>query len=266
MPKRTREEILAGLTVVKGHVLEACPNCGGTGNYPSSMLPAGKCRLYCWQDRPAGMYGKVATPVDTYVRREQARDRRADKAAAEWAARQGERDARAAAQASRIANPDARVADALAAFGLTLGEPEPNVLPTATGAQIVADVAWRWAQRGELSEAQWALIAKLAREQRERDALRASAPAWEAGRFVVEGKVLSTKTVDSDYGTTRKMLVQEDSGRKLWCSVPSAIYGVGRGDRVRMTISVEPSADDPTFAVGSRPAKATATPAGEVAA
>lgn len=71
----------------------------------------------------------------------------------------------------------------------------------------------------------------------------------------VEGEVLSTKTIDGDYGVTYKMLVLDERGFKVWSTIPSAI-DVERGDRVRFVANVDVSHDDPCFGFASRPRKA----------
>lgn len=53
---RTPEQILAGATVRNGHVWIECHHCGGSGNYPSSCIPVGRCYLYCWQGRTPETY------------------------------------------------------------------------------------------------------------------------------------------------------------------------------------------------------------------
>lgn len=77
---RTREQILAGVTVTEGKdgqfVWVQCWNCGGRGTYPSSMIPAGMCRLYCWNGRTKATYGKLAMPLEKFVKRAMANDRR----------------------------------------------------------------------------------------------------------------------------------------------------------------------------------------------
>lgn len=84
----------------------------------------------------------------------------------------------------------------------------------------------------------------------------ASAPPLAGGRQVLRGKVLSTKTQHSQYGTTTKMLLLLDDGNRVYGSVPSGLYGVDRGDRVELTGNVERSTDDQHFGFFSRPTKA----------
>jgi hypothetical protein len=98
---RTREQILAGQTVIGGHVWLACDNCGGTGNYPSSMTPPGRCRFYCWQDRTPETYGKRPRLVEDFVKRAQAADRRAYRAQVQWDLDAPKREQAAREQAER---------------------------------------------------------------------------------------------------------------------------------------------------------------------
>jgi hypothetical protein len=78
------------------------------------------------------------------------------------------------------------------------------------------------------------------------------------GRNVVTGTIVSTKVVESQYGTAYKMIVLDDRGFKVYCTQPSAISEAGRGDRVSFTATLSRSDDDPTFGFGSRPTKASA--------
>jgi hypothetical protein len=102
---RSREQILAGATLIGGHIWTTCHNCGGSGNYPSSMTPPGMCRLYCWQNRTPETYGKLPVPVDTYVKRAQANDRREYRAKVRWEldAPRREQESREAAERAEIA-------------------------------------------------------------------------------------------------------------------------------------------------------------------
>ena len=78
-----------------------------------------------------------------------------------------------------------------------------------------------------------------------------------AGRYVVEGTVLSTKWVENGYGESLKMLVrieQADGIVRLWGSVPSAI-DPEIGDKVRFTAAVE-TGREADFGFFKRPTKA----------
>lgn len=97
---RTREQILDGLTIVGGVVWLTCHNCGGSGDYPSSMTPPGRCRLYCWRDRTSETFGKLPYGVDWFVKREQAHDRREYRHKLAWEADAPAREERAARAAA----------------------------------------------------------------------------------------------------------------------------------------------------------------------
>lgn len=96
---------------------------------------------------------------------------------------------------------------------------------------------------------------------------KATAKPVPSGRIDIVGKVLAEKLVESDYGSTKKLLIESDDGWRVWVTEPSTMIvkgktrssgtmasGAGRGARVRMKATVQPSPDDPTFGFGSRPA------------
>ena len=64
------------------------------------------------------------------------------------------------------------------------------------------------------------------------------------------------------------MLVRDESGFKVWCSLPSSIGagadGAQKGSRVSFTVTIEPSRDDPKFGFGKRPAKFEIIPAAPI--
>jgi hypothetical protein len=132
---------------------------------------------------------------------------------------------------------------------------------------IVEDIATRLQQRGEISEKQIELVFKVARRNAERieraaqreidDAAKiANGVQCPNGKVTVTGIVVSTKMVDSDWGTTQKMLVESDEGWKVWGTVPRALDSIERGSRVTFTAQVEASADDQLFGYFKRPNKA----------
>lgn len=91
----------------------------------------------------------------------------------------------------------------------------------------------------------------------QRQQLEATLPVVEQvmppeGRVTVEGIVLSVKNVETDYGTTTKMLV-DVGGYKLWGSVPSSICA-DKGYRVKFTAAITPR--EIGFGWYSRPTKA----------
>lgn len=106
------------------------------------------------------------------------------------------------------------------------------------------------------------------------------------GRVVVTGEIVSAKAVYGDYGTAYKVMVKDDQGFRVWCSLPKAqadeayyeyysthsenntwgadcwLLGADgtdeqgvKGRRITFTATLQASQDDPSFAFGSRPAK-----------
>lgn len=132
-------------------------------------------------------------------------------------------------------------------------------------------------------------VRKVMHQTEERLAESEAHPA-PTGRLVVTGEIVSTKLVEGDYGTAYKILVKDDAGFKVWCSLPkaqadeaadafyesnpetnhwnvgAAVWFVGsvnepekytglKGRRITFTATLEPSRDDVSFAFGSRPTK-----------
>lgn len=89
----------------------------------------------------------------------------------------------------------------------------------------------------------------------EEAAKAANAPT---GRVQVTGVVLTVKFQESDFGTVQKMLVKDDSGFKVWVTVP-AYSELKREQRVSFKATLTPSQDDPKFAFGKRPVMAKGT-------
>jgi hypothetical protein len=106
-----------------------------------------------------------------------------------------------------------------------------------------------------------------------RDAQRADLPAFE-GRVTIRGTVISTKAVESQFGTTIKMLVEHQDGWKVWGTIPAGISfinetieysdgsksgwaqrGLERGDVVQFDAKVEKSDRGRSFGFFSRATK-----------
>jgi hypothetical protein len=139
----------------------------------------------------------------------------------------------------------------------------------STSPEARAKARAKSAEKREALEAK--RVAAAAKRNAERDARKAELEAkWAAeaeiaapvptGRVAVKGKVLMTKTVDGyAYNTlVYKMLVKDDSGFKVFGTVPSSISRVSKGDVVEFTATLEPSKDDPKFGFYKRPSKAVA--------
>jgi len=103
-------------------------------------------------------------------------------------------------------------------------------------------------------DAEWA-----ARKAAEALAL-VDAPPLVAGRQVIEGVITSAKVKFSQYGESLKMVVQLDSGNKVWGTVPDSIqahFGYGTdgmiGSRVSIVAEVTVSDNDLHFGFYKRP-------------
>jgi len=98
--------------------------------------------------------------------------------------------------------------------------------------------------------------AKRAKEKADREARLAQAQDWEDGRHEIEGKILSCKWKDSDFGGGYKLLIELEDGRRCWGSAPSKLLKETE-DVVGLTIKIKArfrvSSDDTKFAFFSRP-------------
>ena len=75
-----------------------------------------------------------------------------------------------------------------------------------------------------------------------------------SGRVAVKGKVVHIKTVVTKFGATEKMLVELDTGAKVWVSLPSDLSGLPiKGAVIAFTATFTVSDNDPLFAFGKRP-------------
>jgi len=135
---------------------------------------------------------------------------------------------------------------------------------TATGYEenTIRDIVAKLVRYGSISEKQTNFVSALVQKigkRAETEAARAAeseaAAPCPSGRTWVKGEVLTTKRGEGPYGPTHKMLVKDETGFKVWCSVPRDL-SVDRGDVIRFQVNLTPSNDDPKFGFGSRPAKA----------
>ena len=76
------------------------------------------------------------------------------------------------------------------------------------------------------------------------------------GRHRFSGVLLGTKSVENDYGYVTKMLVLDDRGFKSWGTLPSAIYEIEKGDRIKFDATLQVSDKDECFGFVKRPSKA----------
>ena len=122
--------------------------------------------------------------------------------------------------------------------------------------RIIIDLRSSLAAYGRLTPKQVELAMKLAEDAKKPVG---QVPVVEK-RIQVEGVVKSTKTEDSGYGETMKMLVEvngEAGSYRLFGTVPDSLLD-GKlliGARVRFAAKVERSRNDPSFGFFSRPTR-----------
>lgn len=196
------------------------------------------------------------------------RERFADMTAAKFAMLRAAAAERAAATRERTRRHE------LAAEGLAFLAEGPALLielsyagngGVVDGNDFLSDIARKVFQYGNLSERQVAAAERAILQGIERatkrEAERVEHPAVDApeGRAIVTGEVVMTRWYDHDFGSTLKMIVRDDTGFRVFVSVPSSLLGVGidKGSRVTFTAALTQSDDDPTFAFGKRPTKAS---------
>jgi len=133
------------------------------------------------------------------------------------------------------------------------------------GHHIVADITAKLIKWGSISPRQIDLVHKLANEEREKKANPELPPAPIPAdivdvRTTITGRVLGTKLVDHDFGTSLKILVEvpvNGGAFKLWGTCPSSLDGPVRGKTIRFAARVQASRDDKHFGFFSRPTKAS---------
>jgi hypothetical protein len=128
---------------------------------------------------------------------------------------------------------------------------------------IVKDMLNKLNKNFKLSRRQIAFARKLVRDederetrQAEREARIANTPDWENGRYEIEGKVLSCKWKDSDFGGSYKLLIELTDGRRCWGSAPQKLFDETedvKGLTIKIKARFQASSDDTKFAFFSRP-------------
>lgn len=145
------------------------------------------------------------------------------------------------------------------------------------------DLASKLRMYGSLSEKQTACITKQITRDAERAARDnaralehaaeiATAPVLEAGRYTITGEIVGTKTVESDWGISTKIMIKAADGNKFWVTCPSAletevsneVYEFAthrtdvepaplKGRTVTLAATWTPADGDEHFAFGKRP-------------
>ncbi len=260
---RTRERQRVGSSYVTD-----CGRCGGAGGSDA-------WRATGWTCFDCGGHGTDHRTYTAYRFRKDPRKRRAEDDA---------RDAEYRAKDRAFAETVCELGDvgvALVTAAAATWEADRAVDAGYYGEDLMVDretrfrsgLAWKLHQYGSLSEKQLAAVRRgLERDaaEAEKQARALAAGAFTGGKLDIEGTVVSTKWVESQYGSAKKMMVELDDGRRLWGTVARGLDEVtldeegrhvettllGQGDRVAFTATVEASQDDPTFGFFKRPTKA----------
>jgi hypothetical protein len=221
-------------------VSRACPRCGGTGAWGFYGYTCFGCNG-TGNAKPKRVAANPAEQPALDAQRERARERAREKREAEKAA---------AWEKNCAAYPVLREAETYAA---ETGEPLWHV---------AADILDK-ARKYTISAKQAAVITKALERAREKQARLAEREAEAATRTEApEGRVTFTATVEwagwknTGYGEQRKIRVLAEDGWAGYGTAPVAIEHVEAGDTIRLTATLKPTDDDPTFAWLSRPAKA----------
>lgn len=250
-----------------------CPRCGGAGGWEG--WPGYTCYECGGHKTVTRAYRKYRFDADPRVRARREAKRVAEIAAADQAYADAIRtlgDIGSAIDAARATQD---------AWTDRYETPKPR-----HGTDFMAQLAGKLRKYGSLTQGQIDAARRImdgwVREDAEKAAL-ADAPALTAGRYVIEGTVVSHKWTDDDgpYGSQHKMLVKLDDGNKVWGTVPAAIEDAMRdswdddgtlipaqvddlkGARVQLTATVTVSHDDPHFGYYGNPRTAAVLTAEE---
>lgn len=258
---RTKEKQRVGSSYVT-----ACGRCGGAGGSDA-------WRATGWTCFDCGGCGTESRTYTAYRFRKDPRKRRAEDDAR--AAELRELDRAFAETVCELGDVGVALVTAAAATWAadaanTWGE---DYVAVDRETRFRSELAWKLHRFGSLSEKQLAAVRRgLERDaaEAEKQARALAAGAFTGGKLDVEGTVVSTKWVESQYGSAKKMLLELDDGRRLWGTVAASLETqelgddgeylgstlLSQGDRVAFTATVEASQDDATFGFFKRPTKA----------
>jgi hypothetical protein len=214
------------------NIATMCWKCSGQG-YGGWMLDGGRC----WNCNATGRVTRVVRNIRRSLKAEITIERQ---------------------NVERVAKIQAEYAGKLAKFTADHGD-VVKALAEWNNRQadnyFLADMASTLKCRGSLTDKQADAVRSALKQIAGRNAEHEAAESVPTGRVVITGKVISLKTVESQYGNQYKMLVLDDRGFKVFGTEPSSI-SPQKDDRVTFTAKCEPSNDDPKFGFYSRPTKA----------
>lgn len=208
-----------------------CYRCGGCGQdptYRSWGYPA------AWTDEQCAEF-VAEREARNEAKRQRAENRRAEEAEAIWTDNRLKWSITLDLIAQMVANDEATY---LPAFALDIYRKARQYLLTDAQGQAMADAVTKAQQRIQ-----------------DRKLQPDPEPVPTGDRIEIEGKIVSLKWYESDFGATQKMVVLGDGGWRVFVTVPSKL-SVEVDDRVRFSAQVSASDNDPTFGFGKRPTKA----------
>jgi hypothetical protein len=143
----------------------------------------------------------------------------------------------------------------------------PTLVPMLDWAEkadwgFVQDVYSKLRKYGSLSEKQVAALVRSFEKTQEKanapQVVKGDAPN---GRMEVTGTLISTKTVETMYGMTNKMLVELPDLSRVYGTIPKSLnmYDMTKGSQVTFTGTFEQSRKDQSFGFFSRPSNASFT-------
>lgn len=279
----------------EGQYYKGCKRCGGVGHYAHN---GEHDRCYACDNTSAKLGESFASEAE-------AQKWCHGKAVAQARRDRIRQDKLDAAAAKMVANQEALKAEAADVYeflmGITIESDDQNQYSTyeewaaaqnnikVEGNGFIRAMAetLRWVAPSKRFTPRMIEATRSAMAKRVAKAVEQAAHPAPAGRVVVTGEITSTKTVENDFGTAFKILVKDDSGYKVWVSLPKAqadeayneflsahpepyTYGSSvwfegssnesgltgvKGRRITFTATLEPSKDDVAFAFGSRPTK-----------
>lgn len=244
----------------EGTFYKGCRRCGGTGHYSfngfdsicylcgNSSAKLGD-ELGTLEQAQAWCEGKAKAQAQRDAKKERERLAKLAKRSAAW-------------DALEAAHPDVWALLTSVVNVRAFDQPDGDVYPSSAERSSfvlsLADKLWKLDEI-KFTERQIEALKSVAAKRVAEKAEQAAHPA-PSGRVAVTGEVVSTRVTEGDYGTSYKMLVKADEGFKVWVSIPSALLETttveeAKGRRVTFTATLQPSADDASFAFGSRPSK-----------
>lgn len=117
---------------------------------------------------------------------------------------------------------------------------------------IASDLISRLRRYGSLSEKQVELLYKIKNQIADKTTAKANEPTpttpAPSGRVKVSGTVLGTKSIEGRFGFTHKALIRLTDFNKVWVTCHYCV-----GELITFTATFTVSANDPHFAIGSRP-------------